>query len=127
MWVDAQTGAILKLETLIQDVGASGITYNRDPGVGTIPTFFDVDAASGGQYTLRLAGVMNRVDYLGNGFDAQDVSIANNTNGSTATFANFNQTPINDAAQALCSSGTNKGFQQVRISTVRFTATTRPR
>ncbi len=58
---------------------------------------------------------MNRVDYLGDGDATNDVSIADNTNGSSATLANFDQAAINDETQALCASGTNKAYQQVNF------------
>ena len=116
LWLDAETGQILKLIPLLQDtVPAQGAVYNRDPGVGTTLSPFEVDSSSGGQYTLKLSGVLNRVDYKGDGYDASDVTILDSTNGSSATFANFNQAPINDAAQALCFSGANKAFQQVNF------------
>lgn len=115
LWLDAENGQILKMEPLIKDVSASGMVYNRDPGAGTATQWFDVDASSGGNYFLQLAGVLNRVDFQGDGYNASDVSITDSTNGSSATFANFNQAPINDAAQALCAAGTNKGFQQVNF------------
>ncbi|MEM8483991.1 MAG: hypothetical protein AAF564_00505 [Bacteroidota bacterium] len=115
LWSDAENGDILKLEPLFSDVGASGTVYNRDPGVATRTASFQVDPESGGNYTLQLSGVLNRVDYLGNGFDADDVSINAASGGSSPTFANFNQAPINDATQALCASGTNKAFQQVNF------------
>lgn len=116
LWLDAEDGRILKLNSFLDAaVGASGAAYNRDPGVGTTTTFFQVENAAGSLYTLQLAGFSNRPDYQGDGaagFNALDVSISSSTNGSSATFANFNQTPLNDAAQALCASGTNKGYQQ---------------
>ena len=112
IWLDADNGKLIKVDPLIADaVGATGAVYNRDPGVGTTTSFFQVDNSSGGQYILQLTGVLNRVQYGPNA--ALDVSISDSTNGSSATFANFNQAPINDASQALCASGTNKGFQQV--------------
>jgi hypothetical protein len=115
LWLDAENGRILKLVPLFGDVSATGVVYNRDPGVGTTIANFEVDPSSGGQYTLKLAGVMNRVDYKGDGYNALDVSISDGTSGSSPTFANFDQAPINDAAQALCGSGTNKAFQQVNF------------
>lgn len=114
LWLDAESGDILQLEPLFGDaVSASGEVWNRDPGLGIKTRGFQVDNAVGGEYTLQLAGVMNRVDYLDNGYDANDVSISDSGNGSSGTFANFNQAPINDQAQALCDSGSNKGYQQV--------------
>jgi hypothetical protein len=115
LWLDAETQKILKLDPLFDVASSSGVTYNRDPGVGTTTTDFQVDPSSGGQYTLKLAGMANRVDYQGNGYDALDVSISDAANGSSATFANFNQAPINDPVQALCGTGTNKAFQQVNF------------
>jgi hypothetical protein len=114
VWLDADNAKVIRIDPLIADsVGATGAVYNRDPGVGETTSFFQVDPSSGGQYTLQLSGVLNRVDYQGNGYDSLDVSISDSTNGSSSTFANFNQAPINDASQALCASGTNKAFQQV--------------
>ena len=115
LWLDAETGKLLKLVPLFSDVTAKGIVYNRDPGVGTTTSFFQVDPASGGEYTLKLTDVINRVDYLGDGDTTNDVSISDSADGSNATFANFDQAPINDAAEALCASGTNKAFQQVNF------------
>ncbi len=61
LWMDANTGAILKLIPLFDVVSANGAVYNRDPGVGTTTSSFAVDASVAGQYTLKLAGVVNRV------------------------------------------------------------------
>lgn len=113
-WVDAETWQILKLRPLVMDVGAGGQVWRRDPGTGATRSInFDVDAASAGQYVLKLANVANRVDYQNNGFDANDVSISDSASGSSSTFANFNQSPINDSANAVCSAGGNVRFQQV--------------
>lgn len=114
-WVDAQSGTILKLIPMIGDVAARGRTWNRDPGIGTTTSYFEVDPASGGQYTLQLSGIINRVDYQGDGYNSLDVSISDSTNGSSATFANFDQAPINDPSEALCASGSNPAFQQVNF------------
>ncbi|MDJ0869857.1 MAG: hypothetical protein QNK03_27435 [Myxococcota bacterium] len=118
LWLDAESARILKLNPLLWDTDARGIVFNRDPGIGSISQSLEVDPASGGQYVLKLTGLVNRVDYLGDGFDALDVSIPDVGGGSSATFANFDQAPINDAAEALCASGTNKGFQQVNFFSV---------
>ncbi len=116
LWMDAETFKILRMEPLVSDVGATGTIWRRDPGTGgTVAQFFEVDGASGGQYTLKLAGVADRVDYLNNGFDANDVSIPDSSGGSSATFAQFNQAPINAGASAVCSSGGNVTFQQVNF------------
>lgn len=115
LWLDAEDGTLLKLIPLFGDVGGVGEVYNRDPGIGTTTLGLQVDAASGGQYVLRLGGIINRVDLNEDGFNAADVSISSSAGGSSATFANFNQAPINNEAQALCGGGTNKGFQQVNF------------
>src|SRR5262249_40874107 len=95
LWVDADDGRLLTLLPFIDTgVTAVGAVWNRDPGIGTTTESFQVDASSGGQYTLQLAGFTNRLDYQGDGvagYNAFDASISDSTNGSSATFANFNQ------------------------------------
>jgi outer membrane protein assembly factor BamB len=120
LWLDAQNGTLLKLESLIKDGAAQGTVYNRDPGVGTTTQTFRVNDALASTYTLQLTGTLSRVDFKGDGYDASDVSIPDNSGGSSATLANFDQAPINDAAQALCGSGTNKAFQQVNLFSAIF-------
>ena len=116
LWSDAETSKILKLESLTQQATtARGETFNRAPDVGTTLRTFQVDDAAGGNYQLSLTGVMNRVDYLDDGYDVNDVTISDSANGSSASLANFNQTPINNESQALCISGTNKAYQQVNF------------
>jgi hypothetical protein len=113
-WVDAQDGALLELTPQFGAASASGRVWRRDPNTPTQTLSFQVDNASGGQYRLQLAGVFNRIDRLGNGtFGDGEVSISSSSGGSTATFANFNQSPINDAANAVCSAGGNNTFRQV--------------
>ncbi|HEV8242226.1 MAG TPA: hypothetical protein VGS57_22860, partial [Thermoanaerobaculia bacterium] len=122
VWVDADDGKVLKFISFLEGgISAAGATYNRDPGIGTTTGSFQVDAAMANQYTLQLAGFSNRVDYQGDGmagFNATDVNIADSGNGSSGTFANFNQAPINDPVQALCAAGTNKGFEQVSFFSI---------
>lgn len=123
VWVDAQSGQILKLHTFIDNaVGAAGALFDRDPRSSTFvstgfSTFgFRTDPADGsGNFVLSLSGTMNRVAYKGDPADPGNVAISSTTNGSTTTFANFDQAPINNSAQAICDSGTNKGFQQVNF------------
>jgi len=107
VWLDADNGVILRMRSFLSQVLASGLVYNRDPGVGTTAGSFEVDPSSGSQYTLQRSGVSARLDYRGDGYDSKDVSIL----GS----ANFDDPTLIDAAQALCGSGTNKGFQQVNF------------
>ncbi|NHZ96426.1 hypothetical protein [Massilia sp. CCM 8734] len=114
VWSDAATGAILKMRPLVSDVTATGTVWRRDPGTGASQVrSFAVDPAVGGQYTLKLAGVVSRVDHQADGFDAQDVSVSSTLGGSSATLANFNQAPINNGATGICASGGNPAFQQV--------------
>ena len=122
VWVDAGNAVILKVEPFASQVMASGVTYNRDPGVGTVVSSFEVDASSGLFYTLQRTlpspPVSNRLDYQGDGFNGVDVSISDGANGSSASFANFDHAPINDPTKAMCaggSNGSNKAFQQVSL------------
>lgn len=114
LWLDADTGDLLKLEPLFADVSATGATWDRDPR-WTTTSSFQVDAASGGEYVLKLTDVMNRVDHVGDGDPTNDTAISDSLNGSSSTFANFDQSPLDDAAQALCDSGTNTDYQQVNF------------
>jgi len=119
VWLDAETGKILELQPLVDaDVAASGKTFRRDPG--TLPAVqaraFRVDNSAGGNYTLQLTGVFSRLDRLGDAdFNDGEVAIADNANGSSAVFANFDQAPLNDAANAVCAAGGNTTFEQVDL------------
>jgi hypothetical protein len=129
LWLDAETGRILQLQPLVADaVQAQGRAWRRAPD--SLPTTdllpFDVNDASGGQYTLQLdeAGqtVFRRVDRFGDGnFNDGEVSISS-TNESTASFANFDQATagMNDGANAVCNNDpagnpANKTFQQIDL------------
>lgn len=115
VWHDAQTGEVLKLISLTHFVGARGEAFIRAPNVGTAVRSFQVDPASGGQYNLELTDMIDRVDFQADGYNASDVSIPDDTNGSSATLANFDHAPINDETEVICDSGTNKAFQQVNV------------
>jgi hypothetical protein len=115
VWLDAENGIILKLEPFLAQVSASGSVYNRDPGIGTTPGGFQVDPSSGGQYTLHRSGVSGRIEYKGDPAKGANVSISDSTGRSSPSAANFDQAPINDAAQALCAWGSNRGFQQINL------------
>jgi len=113
-WIDAQDGRLLVLVPQFDEIGAVGSVWRRDPNTPQQTMGFEVDPASGGQYVLSRAGVFNRIDRLGDGnFDDDEVSISSTTGGSSATFANFNQSPLNDGANALCTAGANNTFRQV--------------
>ncbi|MCI0724620.1 MAG: hypothetical protein L0338_37495, partial [Acidobacteria bacterium] len=123
VWLDAETGQILQLQPLVDETAARGQTFRRAPDLLPAANLlgFEVDPASGGQYTLKLSGVMNRVDFQGDGYNANDVSISDSTGGSSSTLANFDQATngMNDAANAVCNNDTSPGleadetFQQV--------------
>lgn len=115
IWLDAENGIILKLEPFLAQVSASGSAYNRDPGIGTTPSGFQVDPSSGSQYILQRSGVSGRIEYKGDPAKGANVAILDSTGGSSPTTANFDQVPINDAAQALCAWGSNRSFQQVNL------------
>jgi hypothetical protein len=73
-----------------------------------------VDPAVGGQYTLALGGVFNRIDRLGDlNFDDGEVSVSDSSGGSSPTLANFDQFDLNDGANAICNAMGNNTFRQV--------------
>ncbi len=108
LWLDAQSGKILELRSSIEDKGvsANGRIWNRDPGVGTTTALFQVNPAVAGVYKLKLDHVIKQVDL----YQKTDVSIVE----VDPTFADFDQPPINDDAQALCDAGSNDHFQEVQ-------------
>ncbi|MGH8246634.1 MAG: hypothetical protein ACREUU_09405 [Gammaproteobacteria bacterium] len=113
-WIDAGDGNLLQLAPQFDEVSAVGLTWRRDPNTPTQARSFQVDTSSGGQYTLQRSGVFNRIDRFGDSaFDDGEVSISDSMSGSSATFANFNQATINDAANAICAAGGNNTFRQV--------------
>src|SRR5450631_221020 len=123
LWVDAQTGKLLKLHTMIENaVAGAGALFDRDPRNGSYVSTGGTDfgfrtdpANASGNFVLSLSGTMNQVAYNGDVTDPGNISISDATNGSSTTFANFNQDPVNNTAQAICASGTNKAFQQVNF------------
>jgi hypothetical protein len=115
-YFDAASGAVLELIPQDAETTAVGEQWRRAPDTPTELNFFDVDPATGGQYTLAYAGVFNRVDRLGDGnFDDDEVSISSSSGGSSASLANFNQSPINDDANAVCGAGGNNTYRQVNV------------
>lgn len=107
-WVDAQTGALLKLEPLSANAEAArGNTWRRDAGTPTLRRSFLVSAAQDGRYVLRLDQVSERVNYNGDTDPDNDVSIP--SAGSPP--ANFDQPPHNAETNANC--GANPAFPQI--------------
>ncbi len=116
LWLDAYTGEILQLVPQFGFTAAQGKRWRRDPSTDVEIVGFAVDpAAEGGKYQLKLDRVFNRIDRLG---DDDEVEIADDNHGSSTTFANFDQDPINNADKALCQSGNSGGnnlFRQVNV------------
>jgi hypothetical protein len=52
LWLDAETGKLLKLNPLFKNVQATGKAYRRDPGAGEFKNIFEIDPATGGKYIL---------------------------------------------------------------------------
>ena len=115
LWLDAETGNILKLRPLYDNIKAEGKGYIRNPDIGTFDATFEVDPAVSGQYVLQKEGLSNRIDYGADGDPSNDLSIPDNTNGSSSLLANFDQLPINDVASSICAGGGNNGFEQVSL------------
>lgn len=120
LWLDAERGDILRLETQIRNVNARGTVVNRDPTNGTNVVTFQVDPASNGRYMLQRLlpppGVSARVACKGPG--CLDLSIPDNAGGSDPGLANFDHPLIRDVSKALCANGPhsgNKDFQQVNV------------
>lgn len=116
-WVDAGSGGILKLLPQYHFAVAQGRRWRVAPDTPVETWFFDVDPAAGGQFTLELndtTPIFNRIDRLGNGtFGDSEASISSSSGGSGPSFANFDQAPLNDAANAVCQSGANVAFRQL--------------
>ena len=114
LWLDADTGKILKMIALVHNIAASGRVFNRDPGAGTTTLSFAVDPAVGSNYELEFSAMIDRIDFQADGYNAGDLTIPD-SGASSTTFANFNQAPINNSANAICDSGGNSDFQQVNV------------
>jgi hypothetical protein len=134
LWMDAETGGVLELvpQTHLATT-AAGRVWRRAADTPTVDLpdcssygivgacfgDFEVNPSSGGNYQLVLndvaPGTYNRIDRLGNAsFADGEVSISDSSGGSSSTLANFNQSPLNDAANADCASGGNNTFRQVQ-------------
>lgn len=117
-WIDAQTGKLLELVPQFDSAGSQGLVWRRAPNTPTQVRSATIDSAVGGQFTLQLndvaPGRFMRLDFLGNGvYTDGEVSIPNAGGGSSASFAQFNQAPINVAVNAVCPAGGNNAFRQV--------------
>jgi hypothetical protein len=112
-WLDAQDGMILQLMPQFAGRRAVGMAWRRDPATLAEPHYFEVDPPANGRFTLSLDGVFYRFDRFGNySLDDGEVDIADTTRGGHDP-ANFNQPPLNVAANAVCGMKPNSGFRQV--------------
>ncbi len=126
LWADAERRRPVKVERLLQSfndgtgsVMATGLAFRRDPGAGSMPVRFRVDAARNGWYTLELRDFASRLHVVMDPpTDAADVSIDAGQFGSSGTLANFAQAPIWDVYRAPCATGPRGGniaFLQVNL------------
>ncbi len=128
LWVDADSGDLLQLESLVGTVQAAGRVYQRDPTGGTQTVLFEVDPAislpapqlnagdpaQGDWYVLSRSGIMERVDIDNSGWGGRALHIPSSTGGSTATMAQFDQLPINQPP-STCGVSDREGFEQVNV------------
>ncbi len=111
-WIDAETGAVLQLLARFYFAdNAKGLAFFPDPATGTQEMSFQVDAPSGGKYTLKNTGV---IVLSNDGGDGTTGIVQVNDDGSGT--ANFNQAPINGTViEHTNQAGYNGQFQQVNI------------
>jgi hypothetical protein len=114
VWLDAEDGRVLVLNPQFAEAIAAARIYPQNPSRPSGLGYFEVSDAAGGQYTLADAHVL-RIDRLGDGTFGQEVSIASDSQGSTASFANFDQAPLNDAAASWCANSGNTTFRQINL------------
>jgi len=102
LWLDAESGEILKLQPMFHHatVPARGRTFLRSPepfptqSPDPLPitrTDFKVDPSQNGKYALRNA------DWFAN--QIGNVAISDSSNGSSSSVANFDQPPFNDVTK----------------------------
>lgn len=112
VWIDAETGTVLQLlpDFFFSD-NAKGLVFNPDPVAGTTEMTFEVDPASGGQYTLHMTGVVSLTNSGGDGTSGI-LQIADDGSGT----ANFNVSPINGTVVERTNQANYNGqFQQVNV------------
>jgi len=112
VWIDAENGTILQLlpDFFFAD-NASGLVFNPDPNAGTKLMSFEVDPSSGGNFTLRLSGV---VTLTNNGADGTTGIVTIPDGGGS--FADFNVSPINGTVvERTNQTNYNGQFQQVNV------------
>ncbi len=110
VWIDAENGKVLQLFPLFFfSDNAKGLVFNPDPFAGTKEMTFEVNAPSGGIYTLTKTGYMTMANA---GADGTTGVVQVNDDGSGT--ANFNIAPINGTVvEKVSLPGYNGLFQQV--------------
>jgi hypothetical protein len=109
VWIDAETGKILQLLPHFFFDAGQGLRFNPSPTVGTVLQSFDVNAPSGGNYSLNLTGVLQVIN---NGADGTSGNVTVPDGSGTA---NFDVAPINSTTnvQTVAGAGYNGRFQEV--------------
>lgn len=111
VWIDAETGKVLQLFPLFFFDNAKGLAFYPDPNSPTREMTFEVDAAAGGVYTLKNAGVVTLTN-VGTDGTSGIVTVPDDASGT----ANFNVAPINGTkVERTSQAGYNGLFQQVNI------------
>jgi hypothetical protein len=109
LWLDAESRTVLQLEPLFSAVAASGLIFNRNPPTTEVRSF-EVNPASGGNYTLTMT---NLIALHNSGADGTggDLTLAAPA-GSTS--AHFNVAPINGTVvERTNQTNYNGRFQEV--------------
>lgn len=110
LWIDAGSGKVLQLLPQFFSDDARGLVFNPDPSSGTEEKTFEVDPPSGGNYYLKLSGVLDVDNDGADGVCSGDLTIADTGSGT----ANFNVSPINGTVvDRVGSTNYNCRFQEV--------------
>ena len=110
VWIDAETGRVLQLMPMFASDDARGLVFDPDPNGTTREMEFEIDAPSGGQYTLTKSGLLTVTSSGADGVCSGNVSVSSSGSGT----ANFNVSPINGTTVNRTSdSGYNCQFQEV--------------
>ncbi len=109
LWIDAGTGKVLQLLPQYSYDSAQGLRFNPNPNVPTVLQSFEVNAPSGGNYTLNLTGVLQVTN---NGADGCNGNVT--VVGGSGS-ADFDVSPINSTTNVQTAAGANYNcrFQEV--------------
>lgn len=109
--VDAENGKILQLIPLFSTVDAKGAVFDFNPD-GNVETWpFGIDAASGGNYSLRLTGALICYNEGGDGHGSTELTIPS----ASASPDYFDTAPYNETSNVEDANGANYNtyFQQI--------------